>query len=388
MLGTVEDRDGDAPSQPTRVPGIVRRAGRRVEASPRRGRGAGALAPSPDEWPQFRGNPRLTGVTSAPAPPLTVLWTHDAGRRASSPRPRSSPAACTWGASRASSSPWTCSRASFSGPTTPGGDRGVLSLRLRGVGLRRRPRGRRARGERPGRQGRLDLQDRGGGPRPRRSSADAVSSAADNQLHALDAWTGASGGLRDRRAGPPDERGDRGLAFVAGCDGELRAIRVADGPQAFAISSGGYTALAGAHGRRAIYGTLEDEALGVDPEVVGRRREPEPGPPFPSTSSAGRLMARWSVGGIDRPCPRCRHEGGPDVATGAGDLAAIAEACSSAPATARADVPPPDRQGRELRGWGGTAASPAIAGAASRSCRGHAAHRPPQRLMPSTAEPK
>src|SRR5258706_1990376 len=31
-------------------------------------------------WPQFRGNARLTGVaTAAPAPPLTVRWTYEAG---------------------------------------------------------------------------------------------------------------------------------------------------------------------------------------------------------------------------------------------------------------------------------------------------------------------
>lgn len=35
--------------------------------------------PAPDEWPQFRGDPRLTGVARSPAPPLDVLWTHDAG---------------------------------------------------------------------------------------------------------------------------------------------------------------------------------------------------------------------------------------------------------------------------------------------------------------------
>ncbi len=32
------------------------------------------------DWPQFRGNARLTGVTTAPMPPLLkVLWTWEAG---------------------------------------------------------------------------------------------------------------------------------------------------------------------------------------------------------------------------------------------------------------------------------------------------------------------
>src|SRR5437773_447987 len=33
-----------------------------------------------DEWPQFRGNPTLTGVTSSPVPKtLKLLWTYEAG---------------------------------------------------------------------------------------------------------------------------------------------------------------------------------------------------------------------------------------------------------------------------------------------------------------------
>src|SRR5215813_3161037 len=39
-----------------------------------------ALAQSSDEWPQFRGNPALTGVTTATVPAqLKLLWTFEAG---------------------------------------------------------------------------------------------------------------------------------------------------------------------------------------------------------------------------------------------------------------------------------------------------------------------
>src|SRR5262245_65174951 len=40
-----------------------------------------APAPTPDDrWPQFRGNPSLTGVTAAKLPDtLRVMWTYDAG---------------------------------------------------------------------------------------------------------------------------------------------------------------------------------------------------------------------------------------------------------------------------------------------------------------------
>ena len=33
-----------------------------------------------DDWPQFRGNPQLTGIaTSTPPKTLKLLWTYDAG---------------------------------------------------------------------------------------------------------------------------------------------------------------------------------------------------------------------------------------------------------------------------------------------------------------------
>ena len=39
-----------------------------------------AAAPPADEWPQFRGNPQLTGVAGGPVPAtLKLLWTYDAG---------------------------------------------------------------------------------------------------------------------------------------------------------------------------------------------------------------------------------------------------------------------------------------------------------------------
>src|SRR5262249_5013789 len=39
-----------------------------------------ALCIAADEWPQFRGNPQLTGVApSAPPNTLKLLWTYEAG---------------------------------------------------------------------------------------------------------------------------------------------------------------------------------------------------------------------------------------------------------------------------------------------------------------------
>src|ERR1700755_401809 len=39
-----------------------------------------AQAPAPDNWPQFRANPRLTGsASSTPTVPLKLLWKYEAG---------------------------------------------------------------------------------------------------------------------------------------------------------------------------------------------------------------------------------------------------------------------------------------------------------------------
>src|SRR5437762_1872708 len=39
-----------------------------------------SLLPAADEWPQFRGNPQLTGVAAGAVPAdLKLLWTYEAG---------------------------------------------------------------------------------------------------------------------------------------------------------------------------------------------------------------------------------------------------------------------------------------------------------------------
>lgn len=93
-----------------------------------------------------------------------------------------------------------------------------------------------------------------------------------------------------------------GVAFVAGCDGDLRAIRLADGGQVFALTSGGYTGASPAlHAGRAYYGTFEDEVLGVDlrsRKVLWRYTHAERRFPFYSSAALGGGLA--VVGGRDR----------------------------------------------------------------------------------------
>ncbi|MGH9331628.1 MAG: PQQ-binding-like beta-propeller repeat protein [Vicinamibacterales bacterium] len=93
-----------------------------------------------------------------------------------------------------------------------------------------------------------------------------------------------------------------GVAIIAGCDEILRAIRIADGRELFTMSSGSYTAASPAiAGRRAYYGTFENEVLAVDLDArkfLWRYRHPERN--FPFYASAAVADGRVFVGGRDK----------------------------------------------------------------------------------------
>jgi outer membrane protein assembly factor BamB len=135
----------------------------------------------------------------------------------------------------------------------------------------------------------------------------------DNRLHALEPRTGASRWFFETDGQVHATSAvDASLAYVAGCDGELRAIRVADGKQAFSIPSGGYTGASPAlQGGRAFYGTFEDEVLGVDLEarkVAWRYQHPQRRFPFYSSAALG--DGKVVLGGRDK------HVHALDAATG------------------------------------------------------------------------
>jgi outer membrane protein assembly factor BamB len=93
-----------------------------------------------------------------------------------------------------------------------------------------------------------------------------------------------------------------GLAFVAGCDGIFRAIRVADGREAYQIESGTYTASSPIlDGDRAYFGTFDNEVLALD---LKRRsvlwRYSQPDAQFPYYSSAALSDGRAIIGGRDK----------------------------------------------------------------------------------------
>ena len=232
-------------------------------------RARGAAAAPADDWPQFRRDPRLTGVTDSPPPSLDVLWTHEAGEDGiessaaivgdtvyvgtvsgqllavdlQTGEPGAGP---TRPARRSGSRP----RAFATGSRTSGTSTAWCTR----CGS---PTGRRAWTFEAGSEIRASPvvhEDR------------IVIGSYDQRLYALDAKTGARRWSFETE-GPVHCTAavDSGLTYVSGCDGELRALRLEDGTQAFSVSSGGYTGASPAlAGGRAYYGTFENEVLGVD----------------------------------------------------------------------------------------------------------------------------
>ena len=93
-----------------------------------------------------------------------------------------------------------------------------------------------------------------------------------------------------------------GLAFIAGCDEMFRAIRISDGKEIFSVSSGAYTGASPAlRGMAAYYGTFDNEVLMVnlkDHTVGWRYQHPER--KFPYYSSAALFMDKVVLGGRDK----------------------------------------------------------------------------------------
>ena len=125
----------------------------------------------------------------------------------------------------------------------------------------------------------------------------------DQHLYALDAKTGALA-WKAETEGPVHATAavSSGLAFVTGCDERLRAIRIADGKQAYEIASGAYTGASPAlAGGRAYYGTFDNQVLGVD--LAERRivwRYEHPVRKFPFYSSAALADGLAVLGGRDK----------------------------------------------------------------------------------------
>ncbi|MBI1897923.1 MAG: PQQ-binding-like beta-propeller repeat protein [Acidobacteria bacterium] len=238
----------------------------------------------PQDWPHFRGNAQLTGVTSdGPAGNLKVLWTFETG-------------------DVVESSPAIADGTVYQGV----GNGEVVALELATGKLKWRYKGGELAGE----------------SSPAAAGGVVYIGDLTGNVHAIDAadgkrlWIYKTGNLygldakkgvlawKAKTEGPVHATAAiaDGLAFISGCDGMLRAIRISDGRQAYAIKSGAYTgaspALAGGF---AYFGTFNNEVLAVDlgrKRIVWRYEHPQRNFPFYSTAAVagGKVI----VGGRDK----------------------------------------------------------------------------------------
>jgi len=257
------------------------------------------------EWRQFRGTPRLTGVSAAALPPtLKLLWTYEAGD------PIDSSAAIVDGVAYVGAGTgdllaldlasgklrWKYTTGNLIGESSPAVGAGTVYIGDLG--------------------GLVHAVRLGDGTRlwTFQTGAEIKSSPAiagdlvligsyDSHLYALDARTGKlRWKVQTRGQVHATPAVQDGLTFVAGCDAVFRAIRVADGSQAYQIESGAYTGASPVvTGDRAYFGTFNYEVLALD---LKRRaiawRYSDKDAQFPYYSSAALDGGRVIVGGRDK----------------------------------------------------------------------------------------
>jgi eukaryotic-like serine/threonine-protein kinase len=267
------------------------------------------LAPTND-WRQFRGSPRLTGV-SASIPPATLklLWTYDAGDVIDSSAAIADGVVYVGGDDgdlfaldlASGTLRWKYTTGNLIGESSPAVGAGVVYI-----------------GDLGGIVHAVNTHDgkalwtfRTGSEIksspvvvPGVSGRDVVLIGSyDGHLYALDARTGVvrwkvlTNGMVHATPAVQD-----GLAFIAGCDAIFRAIRVTDGRQMYQVESGSYTAASPVvDGDRAYFGTFNYEVLAIDLKkrtVVWRYSQPDA--QFPYYSSAALSNGRVIVGGRDK----------------------------------------------------------------------------------------
>jgi eukaryotic-like serine/threonine-protein kinase len=265
---------------------------------------AGGEAPA-DAWPQFRGNPLLTGYsTSRVAGNLRLLWSVEAGESVESS------AAVVGGAVYVGTQKgelvsvnladgrerWRYNAESPIGESSPAVARGVVYVGDLGGVLHavRADTGQRVWTFKTG--GEVKSSPVVTGTRVLVGSYDThlyCVSAANGKL----LWKLKTRGQVHATAGVAE-----GLAYVAGCDEIMRAVRVATGREAFQIHSGAYTGASPAlFEGNAFYGTFNNEVLGVNlaARKIGWRYQNRDRQ-FPFYSSAGFAGGRVVVGGRDK----------------------------------------------------------------------------------------
>ncbi len=263
-----------------------------------------APAPSAD-WPQFRGNPQLTGVAAA-APPasLKLLWTFEGGESIESS------AAIAGGAVYVGSQSgdllavdletgklrWKYRTTEPIGESSPAVHNGMVFV-----------------GDLAGVVHAVDARD-GKGLWTYKTGGEIKSSPVvadeklligsyDEHLYGLSPRSGAllwkfkTEGPVHATAGVAD-----GLAFISGCDAMFRAVRISDGKEMFRVASGAYTGASPAlAAQAAYYGTFNNEVLGVNlrtRKIAWRYQHPKRH--FPFYSSAAVADGKVVLGGRDK----------------------------------------------------------------------------------------
>jgi outer membrane protein assembly factor BamB len=257
------------------------------------------------DWPQFRGDARLSGVATSTLPKtLKLLWSYETGDSTDSS------AAIADGivyvgvgngdliALELNSGKvrWKYSTGSLIGESSPAVHAGAVYVgdldgTLHAVAVRD---GRRLWSYRT----EAEIKSS-----PVVAEGLVLIGSYDTFLYALDP---RSGELRWRlQTGGPVHATPAvqdGLVFVAGCDEVFRAIRVADGTQAYEIAAGAYTGASPVlAGDRAYFGTFNDEVLSLN--LKSRQiqwRYSHPDRAFPFYSSAALRDGLLVLGGRDK----------------------------------------------------------------------------------------
>ena len=259
------------------------------------------------DWPQFRGNPHLTGVASdAPPAALKVLWSYELGDMNDS-SPAIAGGVVYAGAANGTLAALDLATGKLRWKYSTGGPLGIgessPAVAAGAVYV----------GDLDGVVHAVNSAD---GKRiwtfktgseikasPIVVNGLVIIGSYDTHLYALDARTGAlrwKFQIKGQVHATPAVQGD--VLFLAGCDEVFRAIRIADGRQLYEIPTGAYTGASPViDGDRAYVGTFEYEVIALDLKarrVLWRYSDKER--QFPFYSSASVANGRVVLGGRDK----------------------------------------------------------------------------------------
>ncbi|MBM3774266.1 MAG: hypothetical protein FJW37_03800 [Acidobacteria bacterium] len=259
-----------------------------------------------DDWPQFRGNLQLTGLAASAVPEnLRVLWTYQAGD------PVESSAAIVDGVVYAASQAgellaidlatgalrWKYKTGEPVGESSPAVREGVVYAGDLGGALHAVS----ARDGRPLWTFKTSSEIKSS---PVALAGRVLIGSYDTHLYCLSAkqgnllWKAGTGNYVHATPAVSDS----GLAYVAGCDEILRAIRISDGEEIFQISAGSYTAASPALAAGWLfYGTFGNEVVAVNlaaRKIAWKYEHAERR--FPFYSSAAVSGDRLVLGGRDK----------------------------------------------------------------------------------------